>query len=153
MVALHRGWRGRLRAVQPAGGGQAVVQQVKPAGHALARRCVHERGHGGCAVTEDVLQLHQGEAADAHAGRVGQGVGVGEVLLHTGHQRRNRLLIDACDQLLGGRRGEELVEENLQAGVGDCVQAQGRFAHFAHARAQGGGVLGAEVAMQAESHF
>ena len=57
------------------------------------------------------------------------------------------------DQFFGRRRGKNLVEENLQVRIRHHFEPQRRFAHFADAFAQSGDVLGAEVRVQAETHF
>ena len=59
-------------------------------------------------------------------------------------------LVQADEQLLGRRRGEDLVEEDLQVRVGHDLQAQRRLAHLADAGAQGLDVLGAEVGVVRE---
>jgi hypothetical protein len=57
------------------------------------------------------------------------------------------LFVEADQQFGRGRRRQHLVEEDAQGGVRHRFEAQGRLAHLADAAAQGGGVLGAQVAV------
>ena len=57
------------------------------------------------------------------------------------------------DQFLGRRRAEDFVEEDLQVRIGHGLETERWLAHFADPLAQRGGVLGAEMRMQAEAHL
>ena len=65
-------------------------------------------------------------------------------------QGRHRLFVDAEQQCCRGRRGEDLVEENLQVGIGHVFQAERRLAHLADALAQRLHVLRAKISMMRE---
>ena len=84
---------------------------------------------------------------------VGQRVGIPQVPFEGGVQRGDGLVVKSEDQLLGCGRGEDFIEEDLQVRVGNGLEAQRRFAHFADALAEHGGVFGAEMRVEAEGHL
>ena len=61
--------------------------------------------------------------------------------------------VNPNDQFFSSRRGLDFVEEKLEVCIRDGFEPERRFAHFAHALAQGRDVLGAEVSVQAERHL
>ena len=140
-------------AVEIASGGEALVEEFEPGICEVADGRGDEAGDGLRAVGEEVGEFEQGEAAESHAGVIGEVVGVGEVLVEGGFERGQGFFVEAEKQLGRGGRGEDFVEEERETGVGDGVEAEGWFAHFADAFAKRGGVLGAEMGVEAEGHF
>jgi hypothetical protein len=60
------------------------------------------------------------------------------------------LLVEPDEQLRGGRRRADLVEEDFEGRVGDRLQAQGGLAHLTDPAAEGLDVLGAKVGVVRE---
>jgi hypothetical protein len=73
------------------------------------------------------------------------------VTFHATNQGGNGLLIKAEEQGFRGRRAQDFVEEDFEIRIGDILETQRRFAHFADAFAKFGDMFGAVVAMQTES--
>ena len=103
--------------------------------------------------TEEVVYFQQSKSADAYRRLIGQGIGVCDMSFQGDLKSGQRLFVQAENQLLGCWRRKDLVKENLQIDIRDHFQAKRRFAHFANPLAQGRPVFGAEVGVQAESHF
>ena len=114
---------------------------------------IHEAGERFAAESDHVPQFEQGKAADAHGGMIRQMVCIGQMPVQGFPQGRECPAIEADEQLLGVRRGEDLIKEHLQGGIGHGVEAEGRLAHFPDTFAQGCGVLRAQMGMEAEPHL
>jgi hypothetical protein len=102
---------------------------------------------------DHLLDFQQGKAANAHRRMIRQRIGIREVSVQGRLKRRKNFLVNAQEQLFGASRGEHFVAEDRQSRMRDFVQAQGRFAHFAHTFAQSADVFRAIVSVQAESHL
>ena len=114
---------------------------------------VNETGDGLRAELVGVGDFEEREAAQAHTGMVGEVIGLGEVLFQGGLEGGHGVFVQAEDERGGVGRGEDFIEENLQRGVRDNVEAEGRFTHFADAFAERGGVFGAKMGVEAEGHL
>ena len=92
-----------------------------------------------------------GEPADADRGGVGQRVGVGHVPCQRRVERRQRLLVEPDEQLRRRRRGQDLVEEDLQGRVGTTSRPSGGSRISPTRVRRACDVLGAEIGVVREA--
>jgi hypothetical protein len=153
VLAPGQGPARRIGAVESPGHCKALVQKGQPFGHFLEFRVTDQSRYGLGSELEHVIQLQQGESANTHGRVVGQRVGLIQVPLKGGFQRRQGFLVQAGNQFEGSRCAKNFIEKNLESRVRHSVKAQGRFAHFTHSLAQGRDVLSAKMGMQAKAHL
>jgi len=84
---------------------------------------------------------------------VGEVIGIAYVIFEGGFNSRERFFVQAEDKFFCGGSGEDLVKEYFEIGIGNRFKAERWLAHFTDALANGGGVFGAEVGVEAEGHF
>ena len=58
--------------------------------------------------------------------------------------------VEAEEEFRRGRRGEVFIEEKFEGRMGNFFEAEGWFAHFADAAAEGGDMFGAVMSMETE---
>jgi len=84
-----------LSAVKAASGGKAIVENLEPGLHTLARGDINQGSNALGSELEEIIEFEQGEAANTHAGLIHEGIGILLMPFEGGLKRRNAYLVEA----------------------------------------------------------